>query len=44
MLTRIIPSTGEALPAIGLGTYKGFDVGSGRKERAALGETLAALF
>jgi diketogulonate reductase-like aldo/keto reductase len=44
MLTRTIPSTGEALPAIGLGTYKGFDVGSGRKERAALGEVLGALF
>jgi diketogulonate reductase-like aldo/keto reductase len=44
MLTRTIPSTGEALPAIGLGTYKGFDVGSGRKERAALGEALGALF
>ena len=44
MLTRTIPSTGEALPAIGLGTYKGFDVGSGRKERAALGEALTTLF
>ena len=37
MLTRTIPSSGEALPVIGIGTYKGFDVGSGSKERAALG-------
>jgi diketogulonate reductase-like aldo/keto reductase len=26
MITRIIPSTGEPLPAIGLGTWKSFDV------------------
>lgn len=43
MLTRKIPSTGEALPVIGLGTYKGFDVTSGGKERAALGEVLREL-
>jgi diketogulonate reductase-like aldo/keto reductase len=44
MLTRIIPSTGEPLPEIGLGTYKGFDVGSGSKQRAALAEVLRTLF
>ena len=44
MLTRTIPSSGEALPVIGVGTYKGFDVGSGKKERAALGEVLRTLF
>ena len=44
MLTRTIPSSGEALPVIGLGTYKGFDVGSGSKERAALGDVLRTLF
>jgi diketogulonate reductase-like aldo/keto reductase len=44
MLTREIPSSGEALPVIGLGTYKGFDVGAGPKERAALGDVLRALF
>jgi len=44
MLTRKIPSSGEALPVIGLGTYKGFDVGSGSKERAVLGEVLRTLF
>jgi diketogulonate reductase-like aldo/keto reductase len=44
MLTRKIPSSGEALPVIGLGTYKGFDVGTAAKERAALGDVLRALF
>lgn len=44
MLTRKIPSSGEALPIIGLGTYKGFDVGTGLKERTALGGVLRALF
>lgn len=29
MLTRDIPSSGEALPMIGLGTYRGFDVEPG---------------
>src|SRR5579863_4587593 len=44
MLTRTIPSSGEALPVIGVGTYKGFDVGSNGKERAALGAVLGTLF
>ena len=44
MLTRKIPSTGEALPVIGLGTYKGFDVNLNEKERAALGDVLRTLF
>jgi len=44
MFTRTIPSSGEALPVIGLGTYKGFDVGSGAKERSALGDVLRILF
>jgi len=44
MLTRIIPSTGESLPVIGLGTYKGFDVGSSRKDRDKLGDVLRNLF
>ena len=44
MLTRTIPSSGESLPVIGLGTYKGFDVGPGSKERAALGHVLSNLF
>jgi aryl-alcohol dehydrogenase-like predicted oxidoreductase len=44
MLTRTIPSSGGLLPAIGLGTYKGFDVGLLEKERAALGGVLSVLF
>ena len=44
MLTRTIPSSGEPLPVVGLGTYKGFDVGLREKERAALGGVLDALF
>jgi diketogulonate reductase-like aldo/keto reductase len=42
--TRIIPSTGQPLPVIGLGTYKAFDVGSGSKQRAPLTAVLQALF
>ena len=34
MLKRTIPSSGEESPAIGLGTWRGFDVGSGAAERA----------
>jgi diketogulonate reductase-like aldo/keto reductase len=43
MLTRRIPSTGEELPVLGLGTWKTFDVGSGKKEREPLGEVLREL-
>ncbi len=42
MLTRPIPSTGEALPVIGLGTWQTFDVGDAPAERAPLAEVLAA--
>jgi aryl-alcohol dehydrogenase-like predicted oxidoreductase len=40
MLTRAIPSSGEKLPVIGLGTWKVFDVGSSESERAPLEEVL----
>ena len=40
MLTRAIPSSGEALPVIGLGTSRVFDVGGGETERAPLREVL----
>jgi diketogulonate reductase-like aldo/keto reductase len=40
MITRTIPSTGEELPVIGLGTWKTFDVGSGEHVRAPLAEVL----
>lgn len=44
MMTRKIPSSGEELPAIGLGTWQVFDVGSAASERAPLGEVLQALY
>ena len=40
MLTRPIPSTGEAMPVIGLGTWRAFDVGG--DERGAAPAALAA--
>ena len=40
MLTRAIPSSGEKLPVIGLGTWRVFDVGSSESERAPLEEVL----
>jgi diketogulonate reductase-like aldo/keto reductase len=42
IMTRKIPSTGEELPAVGLGTWQVFNVGTGAAERAPLRETLAA--
>jgi diketogulonate reductase-like aldo/keto reductase len=44
MLTRNIPATGEALPIIGVGTYRGFDVPSTGSQHAAVGEVLQTLF
>lgn len=43
IMTRKIPSTGEALPAIGLGTWQTFDVGADAPERAELKEVLRLL-
>jgi diketogulonate reductase-like aldo/keto reductase len=40
MLTRNIPSTGEAIPVIGLGTWQTFDVGPTSGERKRLTEVL----
>ncbi|MEO8631664.1 MAG: aldo/keto reductase [Betaproteobacteria bacterium] len=39
-IMRPIPSTGEQLPVIGLGTYQAFDVGTVESERAALKDVL----
>src|SRR5260221_2897275 len=39
-LARRIPKTGEAIPAVGLGTWQVFDVASDAKERAQARETL----
>lgn len=40
MSTRVIPSSGEKVPCIGLGTWQTFDVGSGVAERAAVADVL----
>jgi diketogulonate reductase-like aldo/keto reductase len=41
---RRIPSSGEALPLIGVGTWQTFDVGPGAAEREPLLQTLSTLF
>jgi diketogulonate reductase-like aldo/keto reductase len=43
LLTRPIPSSGERLAAIGVGTYQTFDVGKGAAERGELEEVLRTL-
>jgi len=43
MITRPIPSTGEAMPVIGLGTWQVFDVGGEAQARAPLREVLRLL-
>lgn len=44
MLAKTIPSSGESLPAIGIGTYKGFDLADGEANRGRLAEVLRRLF
>ncbi|HEU4644513.1 MAG TPA: aldo/keto reductase [Burkholderiales bacterium] len=44
MHTRSIPSSGETLPVIGLGTWQTFDVGGNGAARAPLKEVLQALY
>jgi len=44
MQTRPIPSSGQPLPVIGLGTYQGFDVTPGSAAYAQLPDVLRALF
>jgi diketogulonate reductase-like aldo/keto reductase len=44
LITRKIPSSGEAIPVIGLGTSGPFEVGSSPRERAPLKEVLDAFF
>ena len=44
MITRKIPSSGEAIPVIGLGTSGPFEVGHSPAERAPLREVLEAFF
>jgi len=40
MMTRPIPSTGEAMPVIGLGTWRAFDVGTDEAARRPPREVL----
>ncbi len=42
LMMRLIPSSGEGLPAIGLGTWQTFDVGTGAAERAGISAVLSA--
>lgn len=42
MITRPIPSSGEAMPVIGLGTWQAFDVGGNGEARAPLKDVLRA--
>lgn len=44
MLAKIIPSSGEALPAVGIGTYKGFDLADTPANRGQLAGVLQRLF
>lgn len=44
MLTRVIPSSNEPLPVIGLGTYRGFDVATSSPAYKQLRGVLDALF
>jgi diketogulonate reductase-like aldo/keto reductase len=44
MHTRPIPTSGEALPVIGLGTWQTFDVGANAAAQAPLKEVLQALY
>src|SRR3954469_8392003 len=41
-LTRPIPSSGERIPVIGMGTWRVFDVGHGETSRAPLDRCVAA--
>lgn len=43
ILKRKIPSSGELLPVVGLGTWQTFDVGSGANDREPLKQVLAIL-
>ena len=44
LITRKIPSSGEAIPVIGLGTSGPFEVGTSPSDRAALKEVLNGFF
>ncbi len=44
MLKRKIPSTGEELPVVGLGTWRSFDIGTGQEERSTQTKVLNMFF
>ncbi len=44
MNKRKIPSSGELLPVVGVGTWRTFDVGSKPEDRASVAEVLRVLF
>ncbi|MEO9513653.1 MAG: aldo/keto reductase [Flavobacteriaceae bacterium] len=44
VFTRIIPSTGEKLPAVGVGTWQTFDAGNSTEQREALTQVLVELY
>lgn len=44
MSTRTIPSSGEALPIVGVGTWQTFDVGGSAAKRAPLRQLLVEMF
>jgi len=43
VIQRAIPATGELLPVLGCGTYRGFDVDDGSKQQSRLGDVLGVL-
>jgi aryl-alcohol dehydrogenase-like predicted oxidoreductase len=43
MLKRTIPSSGEEIAAVGLGTWRGFDIGTGTSERTQRRDVLETL-
>lgn len=43
LLQRPIPSTGELLPAVGVGTWQTFDVGTGETDRKPLKDVLSRM-
>ena len=43
MIHRTIPSSNEEIPVVGVGTWRGFDIGSSAVESASLSAVLETL-